>query len=114
MDLEELKIKVNALDSSFTSSAHTTQHRLFGFITTNIRSVQTITKYIEEILPAYIERKRDYLSWETYTKETLQQNKQKFKRLELSKILFRKYQKSKGLNDIGEKLFIYYLENIME
>lgn len=89
----------------FTSSAHTSQHRLFGFITTNIRTPKSIMKYIVELLPEFINRNLE--SWEKWTenKEILRKHKQKFKRLEAAKILFRRIKESPNLNDIGKNLY---------
>ncbi|MDR1027593.1 MAG: HNH endonuclease [Rickettsiales bacterium] len=91
----------------FVSSAHTSQHRIFGFITTNIRSINTIGGYIEELLPEYINRKKNYASWERWfsSAEVLKKHKQKFRRLELAKILFRKVDGTPHINKIGEKLY---------
>ncbi len=95
----------------FTSSAHTSQHRLFGFTTTNIRTPKTFSDYIGKLLPEYLARKGNLDKWEEWTvePEVQQTYKQMFKRLEIAKILFRKVKESPNLNDIGIKLY-----NILE
>ncbi len=95
----------------FTSSAHTSQHRLFGFTTTNIRTPKTFSDYIGKLLPEYLARKEHLDKWEEWTAgpEVQQTYKQMFKRLEIAKILFRKVKDSPHLNDIGIKLY-----NILE
>lgn len=95
----------------FTSSAHTSQHRLFGFTTTNIRTPKTFSDYIGKLLPEYLTRKDNLDAWEQWTADpNVQQTyKQMFKRLEIAKILFRKVKDSPHLNDIGIKLY-----NILE
>lgn len=115
MNLTELKNTIERLPvEEFKSSAHaTSQHRIFGFVTTNIRSVWTLAGYTISLLPEYIERKNDYEEWERWFRDAAiqQTNKQKFKRLELAKILFRNVKDSPNLNNIGEKLYQIYQEN---
>ncbi len=106
--LEKTLTCIKQEEKEFVSSAHNNeQHRVFGFITTNIRSVDTFATYIEELLPKYIELKNDYTAWEKWFKNpsVLKKNKQKFKRLELAKILFRKIKDTPDINKIGEKLY---------
>ena len=101
-----MKLVLKNINSSvFTSNAHTSQHRIFGFITTNIRSVKSFVKYINEIVPEYTKNKNDINGWNNYLEKTRTLNKQKFKRLEVAKVLFRKFEDSKQINDIGEKLY---------
>jgi hypothetical protein len=92
---------------TFTSSAHLSQHRILGFITTNLRTPKTFTDYIGKLLPKYIEKKNNLGSWEKWVsdRKVLDTYKQMFKRLEIAKILFRKVKDSPHLNDIGEKLY---------
>jgi hypothetical protein len=107
--LDSLLSRLGSEENIFTSSAHTSQHRLFGFITTNIRSPKSITQYIIELLPEFIKREKaqGLGSWEKWTenKEILRKHKQKFLRLEKAKILFRHIKKSPNLNDIGKNLY---------
>jgi len=105
--LDRLLSQLGSEENLFTSSAHTSQHRLFGFITTNIRTPKSITQYIVELLPEFIERAQNLESWEKWTKnkEILRKHKQKFKRLENAKILFRHIKESPNLNDIGKNLY---------
>lgn len=108
MDYQELQDRYNALNKKqFVSSAHVTQHRIFGFITTNIRSINTLVGYINELVPQYISRKKNYQDWENWSTQSLiiDINKQKFRRLELAKILFRKVKQSPKINIIAEKLY---------
>lgn len=108
MRKEELRLFLADFDAgAFVSGAHTSQHRLLGFITTNIRSPKTFTDYIGKLLPQYISRKDNLAAWEEWTAkpEVLQEYKQMFRRLEIAKILFRKVKDSPQLNDIGEKLY---------
>ncbi|GHT34072.1 hypothetical protein FACS189427_00740 [Planctomycetales bacterium] len=104
-ELQDLLSRINQDD--FVSSAHTSQHRMFGFITTNIRSIKTISQYILELLPEFIKRKDNLSSWEQWTTDdaVAEKNKQKFTRLEIAKILFRKVKDTPWLNNIGEKLY---------
>lgn len=112
MNLTTLKNTVTQLPvDDFISSAHAiNQHRIFGFITTNIRSIGTLAGYVIELLPEYISRKNDYEKWEKWFKDADVQeaNKQKFRRLELAKILFRNVKESPKINNIGEKLYRIY------
>lgn len=112
MNLTELKNAILHLPADdFTSSAHSTnQHRIFGFITTNIRSIGTLSGYITELLPEYISRKDNYEEWEKWFKnaDVQEANKQKFRRLELAKVLFRNVKDSPKINNIGEKLYRIY------
>lgn len=112
MNLEKLANIVDNLPvEEFTSSAHATnQHRIFGFTTTNIRSVDTFAHYVATLLPEYIARKNNYAEWERWFKDPVIQkiNKQKFKRLELAKILFRNVKDSPNINNIGERLYQIY------
>ena len=114
MYLKELKnVVLNLPNNEFTSSAHTnSQHRIFGFITTNIRSINTLAGYVIDLLPEYISRKDNYEKWEEWVKDVDVQetNKQKFRRLELAKILFRNVKDSPKINNIGEKLYRIYEE----
>ena len=115
MNLTELKNTIIHLPvEEFKSSAHaTSQHRIFGFVTTNIRSVWTLAGYTIGLLPEYIERKNNYEEWEHWFRDAAVQkaNKQKFRRLELAKILFRNVKDSPNLNNIGEKLYQIYQGN---
>ena len=112
LTIENIENFFNAVDKKeFTSSAHaTSQHRIFGFITTNIRTIETLTGYIIELVPEWIKRKNDYVSWEKWFHDTDVQNKhkQKFKRLEIAKILFRNVKDSPRLNDMAEKMYRIY------
>lgn len=109
MTNSELENKLANLNiKEFTSSATAAgQHRIFGFTTTNIRSVHTIVQYIKELVPEYIKNKNNYEAWERwFTDPAVQQlNKQKFRRLELAKILFRNVKDSPEINTFGEQLY---------
>ncbi len=112
MNLTTLKDTITKLPvEDFISSAHAnSQHRIFGFITTNIRSIGTLTGYVIDLLPEYIARKNNYEEWEKWFKDAdiQETNKQKFRRLELAKILFRNVKDSPKINNIGEKLYRIY------
>jgi uncharacterized protein (UPF0297 family) len=94
-------------ENSFVSNAHTSQHRVFGYNTTNIRNINTISGYIMELLPEFIKRKNNFSDWRNYYMDLDVQtrHKQKFKRLELAKILFRNVEHSPNINNIGEQLY---------
>lgn len=110
-EIETLLAKFNVRE--FTSSAHTSQHRLLGFTTTNIRTPKTFSCYVQKLLPEYLKRKDNLQQWEEWTAESsvLQEYKQMFKRMEVAKILFRKVKDSSHLNDIGIKLYNICNEN---
>lgn len=109
MDKKEFKELLKHIDSEqFISNAHTSQHRLFGYITTNIRSPQTIAKYIGDLIPEYTSRKNEPKNWQRFVQETTEINKQKYKRLEIAKILFRNIENSPSINQMGEKLYKIY------
>ncbi len=112
MDIDRLEHLLNDIDGTvFASSAHASgQHRIFGYTTTNIRSVKTIAGYIIELLPEYIARKDNYAEWHAWftDADVQERNKQKFKRLEVAKILFRNVESSKTVNEIGERLYRIY------
>ena len=112
MDIQ-VKSIIDKLPEYFVSNAHSSQNRIFGFITTNIRSISTISGYIKELLPEWIERKDDYSKWEAWfkNKDVQEKHKQKFKRLEIAKILFRNVKDSPKINTIGEKLYRIYKQN---
>lgn len=109
MDKKEFKELLKHIDSEqFISNAHTSQHRLFGYITTNIRSPQTIARYIGDLIPEYTSRKNEPKNWQRFVQETTEINKQKYKRLEIAKILFRNIENSPSINQMGEKLYKIY------
>lgn len=109
MDKKKFKELLKCIDSEqFISNAHSSQHRLFGYITTNIRSPQTIAIYIGDLIPEYISRKNEPTKWQSFVKETTEKNKQKYKRLEVAKILFRNIENSPSINQMGEKLYKIY------
>lgn len=109
MDKKEFEELLEHIDlEQFISNAHTSQHRLFGYITTNIRSPQTIAIYIGNLIPEYISRKNEPAKWQSFVRETTEQNKQKYKRLEVAKILFRNIENSPSINQMGEKLYKIY------
>ncbi|MDR3306576.1 MAG: HNH endonuclease [Endomicrobium sp.] len=91
----------------FTSNTHTKQTRVFGYITTNMRSPHTIVGYIQELLPEYIKRKNKPADWKDWCYNIAQQNrhKQKFRRLELATLLFRNVENNSSLNLLSEKLY---------
>jgi 5-methylcytosine-specific restriction endonuclease McrA len=92
---------------TFTSNTHIKQTRIFGYITTNIRSPHTIAVYIKELTPEYIKRKNKPTDWKDWCYDTKRQNKhkQKFKRLELASLLFRNVENNTALNLLSEKLY---------
>lgn len=109
MDKKEFKELLKHIDlEQFISNAHTSRHRLFGYITTNIRSPQTIAKYIGDLIPEYTSRKNEPKKWQNFVQETTERNKQKYKRLEVAKILFRNIENSPSINQMGEKLYKIY------
>ncbi len=109
MDKKEFEELLEHIDlEQFISNAHTSQHRLFGYITTNIRSPQTIAIYIGNLIPEYISRKNEPAKWQSFVRETTEKNKQKYKRLEVAKILFRNIENSPSINQMGEKLYKIY------
>ena len=91
----------------FTSNSHTSQHRIFGFITTNIRHTNTFIDYIEKLVPEFIKRKDNLTDWKnwTYSTNTSNKYKQAFKRMEIAKILFRNIENSPQLNKIAIDLY---------
>jgi 5-methylcytosine-specific restriction endonuclease McrA len=103
--IKEFISKINT--DVFTSNTHTKQTRIFGYITTNIRSPHTIVGYIEELLPEYIKRKNKPSDWKDwcYNANQQQKHKQKFKRLELASLLFRNVENNTFLNFLSEKLY---------
>ncbi|WP_096525692.1 hypothetical protein [Candidatus Endomicrobiellum trichonymphae] len=62
--IKEFIEKINT--ESFVSNTHTKQTRIFGYITTNIRSPQTISKYINELVPEYLKKKKNPLAWKNW------------------------------------------------
>ncbi|MDR3256307.1 MAG: hypothetical protein LBT18_01400 [Endomicrobium sp.] len=50
----------------FTSNTHTKQTRIFGYITTNIRSSQSIAKYINQLVLEYLKRKNNPATWKKW------------------------------------------------
>lgn len=107
--LSRILQNLNSINSSeFIELGHaTSQHRLFGFITTNIRRWSFFEKYLLELVPEYIQRKQTPEAWSTwcYDPENLRVHKQKFKRLELASLLFRQTEKNSQLNILAEKLY---------
>ncbi|MDR2962295.1 MAG: HNH endonuclease [Bacteroidales bacterium] len=105
--------------AKFVSNAHTTQNRMFGFVTTNLRTVRSFAEYIQELVPVYQEFKNtnDLQGWLQYSVDNQQRDKQKYKRLEFAKILFRNVTNNSFLNDNAEKLydiFQHYGEHYLE
>jgi hypothetical protein len=49
-----VKKKINT--EEFVSNSHTEQTRTFDYITTNIRSPQTVACYINELVPEYVKK----------------------------------------------------------
>lgn len=107
--LSDILKNLNSVNSEeFAELGHaTSQHRLFGFITTNIRRWSFFEKYLLELVPEYIQRKQrpeDWASW-CQNPKNLKVHKQKFKRLELASLLFRQVEKNSQLNVLAEKLY---------
>ncbi len=119
----ELIINDKNLNKNFISCKHTKQTRLFGFITTNIRNIGSIVYYIKELVPKYLEfeKENNFKGWSDYCKNNLIRDKQKYKRLELAKILFRNvfieddknYYKNSNINK-NAKIFYNILEDYNE
>jgi hypothetical protein len=106
--MEKIKEFISEISTeAFTSNTHAKQTRLFGYITTNIRSPHTIAVYIEELTSEYIKRKRKPSDWKEwcYAPEQQSKHKQKFKRLELASLLFRNVENNVALNLLSEKLY---------
>ncbi|MDR0820616.1 MAG: HNH endonuclease [Endomicrobium sp.] len=83
------------------------------YITTNIRSPQTISCYIKELVPEYLKKKNNPLAWKSWCYDIEQQkkHKQKFKRLELASLLFRNVENNITLNLLAEKLYSIIQKN---
>ena len=109
MTISEILNTLNGVSPlEFSELGHsTTQHRLFGFITTNIRRWTFFSKYISELVPEYIARKQDARAWQEwcFLPEVQKLNKQKFKRLELALLLFRQTENNANLNQLAERLY---------
>ncbi|MDR0831249.1 MAG: HNH endonuclease [Prevotellaceae bacterium] len=108
MNTNELEKLYDSIDKqNFISNAHTRQNRMFGFVTTNIRNAGSIVKYIKELVTIYQKYKsdNDLVGWSDYIRNNQSIHKQKIKRLEIAKILFRNVKDSPFLNDNAEKLF---------
>jgi hypothetical protein len=106
--VDKIKEFISKIDTlSFTSNTHTKQTRIFGYITTNIRSPYTIAGYIKELAPEYIKRRKRPSDWKDWCYNSAQQgkHKQKFKRMELASLLFRNVENNTSLNLISEKLY---------
>lgn len=105
INLESLYNNVNK--NAFVRNAHTKQNRMFGFVTTNLRNAGSFVKYINELVPIYqrFKNNQDLQGWLNYSITHQQQDKQKYKRLEIAKILFRNVIDSSYLNDNAEKLY---------
>jgi len=105
MHIKDRLNKIN--DKEFVSNSHTSQHRIFGFITTNIRSINTFIDYINKIVPEYISRKNNLAEWKKwcYSQEIATKYKHAFLRLEVANILFRNIEQSPTLNNIAEKMY---------
>ena len=109
MTVHDILETLNTINpTEFSELGHaTSQHRLFGFITTNIRRWTFFSKYLVELVPEYIQRKQDPKAWQEwcFLPEIQKINKQKFKRLELASLLFRKTENNANLNKLAEKLY---------
>ena len=115
--VDKIKKFISEIDTAdFTSNTHTKQTRIFGYITTNIRSPHTIAGYIEELTPEYLKRKNKPSEWKDWCYNPTQQNKhkQKFKRLELASLLFRNVENNTALNLLAEKLYDVIQDNGIE
>lgn len=94
--------------ADFTGLGHSVaQHRIFGFITTNIRRWTSFIDYIQKIVPEYKKRKSNLPSWKgwCYSAEIQQKYKQIFKRFELAGLMFRNLDNAPGLNNLAESLY---------
>ena len=104
----ELELLYDDIDKTkFVSNAHTTQNRMFGFVTTNLRNAGSFVEYIKELVPVYQKYKNsnNLKGWLDYSIVHQQRDKQKYKRLEIAKILFRNVVNNSVLNDNAEKLY---------
>jgi len=103
--VKDLFDKIDA--STFVSNAHCKQNRMFGFVTTNLRNAGSFAKYIKELVPEYqrFKNANDLSGWTTYCTANQYRDKQKQKRLEIAKILFRNVKDSPSLNNNAEKLY---------
>ena len=108
--IEEFKkiISNRELRESFVSCSHLKQTRVFGFITTNIRNVSSFVVYIKELVPIYqsFENNNDLSGWKNYCKQHLGRDKQKYKRLEEAKIIFRNVENNSYLNNNAKIFYI--------
>ena len=106
--IEEFKSIINneKLKKSFISCSHLKQARIFGFVTTNIRDVSSFVVYINELVPIYqdFENNNDLVGWKNYCRQHLDRDKQKYKRLEEAKIIFRNVENNSHLNN-NAKIF---------
>lgn len=108
MNTKELEGRLSEInDADFVSNQHRFQHRAFGFVTANIRSADSFLKYIADLVPEYLERKHNYPDWEKWFSDPVisKREKQKFQRMEVAKILFRRVNEAPTLNDAGEELY---------
>lgn len=106
--IEDFKKIINddKLKKEFVSCSHLKPTRIFGFITTNIRNVSSFAVYINKLVPIYqnFENNNDLSGWKNYCKQHLGRDKQKYKRLEEAKIIFRNVENNSYINN-NAKIF---------
>lgn len=109
MTYTEIVSFLNSCDiKEFIKLGHNnSQHRIFGFITTNIRRWTSFIDYIEKIVPEYNKRKKNLSKWKQWCYSAKIQNKYKqiFKRFELAYLLFRNLDNNPNLNSLALKLY---------
>lgn len=111
--MSELEKLYNSIDKTkFVHNAHTQQNRMFGFVTTNLRNAGGFVKYIKDLVPVYQNFKNsdDLQGWLKYSIDNQYRDKQKYKRLEIAKILFRNVVDTPFLNENAERLYEIYTD----
>lgn len=108
MNVTEILAKLNTIpEQEFISHSHTqTPHRLFGFVTTNIRRWTSFCDYIIKLVPEYLKASSP-VAWKEWCFSPVNQQKYKqaFKRLELASLLFRNVENNPNLNILASKLY---------
>ncbi len=108
MDITEILAKLNTIpEQEFISHSHTqTPHRLFGFVTTNIRRWTSFCNYIIKLVPKYLQASSP-AAWKKwcFSPKNQKKYKQAFKRLELASLLFRNVENNPNLNILASKLY---------
>ena len=106
----DMRFCLDNLGKKFPSNAHTTQNRMFGYTTTNIRTPSVVSGYIIDLVPEWLKYKKNHNfdGWKNWCAipHIQEKHKQKFMRLETANILWRNIDKSNSfLNKTGAFLF---------